>query len=92
MNNIAAKLREVHWRAGWETDDGARVRRQREREEGADEIERLSAEVEKLRAALEEIDSISVHSGGDIHGIHPSFWEVAFKQAQDVARAALGKK
>lgn len=56
------------------------------------EVEKLRAEVEKLRAALEEIDSISVHSGGDIHGIHPSFWEVAFKQAQDGARAALEEK
>ena len=53
MNNIAAKLRERHWRAGTETNDEARVRRQREREEGAAEIERLTAENEKLRAALE---------------------------------------
>jgi gamma-glutamyl-gamma-aminobutyrate hydrolase PuuD len=58
-------------------------------EKAKDTIVVLKRENERLRAALEEIDSISVHSGGDIHGIHPSFWEVAFKQAQDVTRAAL---
>ena len=54
MNNIAAKLRERHWRAGTETNDEARVRRQREREEGAAEIERLTAENERLRKELDE--------------------------------------
>ena len=48
-----------------------------------------ATKIERLRAALREIESITVHSGGDIHGVHPSFWEVAFKQAQDTARAAL---
>ena len=60
--------------------------------EAADLITALRAENERLRAALDMIDSISVHNGGDIHGVHPSFWEVAFKQAQDVARAALEEK
>lgn len=56
MNNIAAKLRERHWRAGTETNDEARVRRQREREEGAAEIERLTARVEDLVRVLKLAD------------------------------------
>ena len=54
MSNIAAKLRERHWRAGTETNDEARVRRQREREEGAAEIERLTARVEELEKVLSD--------------------------------------
>lgn len=60
------------------------------REEYRKKITKQAQEIDRLRAALREIDSITVHSGGDIHGVHPSFWEVAFKQAQDTARDALG--
>lgn len=56
----------------------------------AETCKEAADEITKLRAALREIDSITVHSGGDIDGVHPTFWEVAFKQAQDTARAALG--
>lgn len=62
------------------------------REQDMTEITALRAEVERLRAALDMIDSISVHSGGDIHGVHPSLWEGAFKEAQIMARAALEEK
>lgn len=55
MSEIVKKLRERHWRAGGESNDEANARRQREREEGADEIERLTAENERLRAALQEV-------------------------------------
>jgi hypothetical protein len=45
--------------------------------------------VEKLVDALREIASITVHSGGDIHGVDRNMWKQAFCQAQDEARAAL---
>lgn len=47
------------------------------------------AKVEKLRGALGHIESLSVHSGGEIHGVTAQHWKVAFEEAQDVARAAL---
>lgn len=44
---------------------------------------------ERLEAALREIESIDVHSGGEIHGVTALQWELAFDHAQDVARTAL---
>lgn len=44
---------------------------------------------ERLEAALREIESNSVHSGGEIHGVTALQWELAFAHAQDVASAAL---
>lgn len=49
MSDIVEKLRERPWRHGGETEIGAKERRQREREEAADEITRLTEEVERLR-------------------------------------------
>jgi hypothetical protein len=49
----------------------------------------MRAEVERLRGALDIIDSISVHSGGEIHGVTASHWREAFQSAQSMARAAL---
>lgn len=49
-------------------------------------------EIVRLREALEEIASITVHSGGDIHGISPTAWRAAFGHAHAVARAALEEK
>lgn len=53
------------------------------------EAKTLQARVERLEAALREIESISVHSGGEIHGVTADHWKMAFEQAQDVASAAL---
>lgn len=44
---------------------------------------------ERLKAALREIESISVHSDGEIHGVTALRWELAFEQAQGTARDAL---
>jgi len=45
--------------------------------------------IEALVEALERIESITVHSGGEIHGVTDTQWRLAFEQAQDEARAAL---
>lgn len=49
------------------------------------------AKVAKLVEALREIESIAVHSGGDVHGVHPDQWRAAFYQACCEARAALAE-
>ena len=53
--------------------------------------ERSEAEdrAERLEAVLREIESIDVHSGGEIHGVTALQWELAFAHAQDVASVAL---
>lgn len=45
--------------------------------------------IEALRGALAEIESISVHSGGETHGVTADHWKMAFEQAQSIASAAL---
>jgi F0F1-type ATP synthase membrane subunit b/b' len=50
MSDIVERLRERPSRHAAETEDQAKERRQREREEGA-------AEIERLRAALEDVAS-----------------------------------
>jgi len=57
----------------------------------ADALELLAANIraERLEAALREIESISVHSGGEVHGVTALQWELAFAHAQDIASAAL---
>lgn len=50
--SIVKTLREKPYRRAAETEDEAKLRRQREREEGADEIERLRARVNELELAL----------------------------------------
>ena len=52
-SDIVERLRERPSRHAAETEDQAKARRQREREEGADTIATLSATNERLRAALE---------------------------------------
>lgn len=59
-------------------------------DEAAAKIIELCAKVERLEGALKEIGSITVCSGGDIHGISPTAWRAAFDHAHAVARAALG--
>lgn len=44
---------------------------------------------ERLEAAMREIESISVHSGGEVHGVTADHWKMAFEQAQNIARATL---
>ena len=51
--------------------------------------EATEARADRLEAALREIESISVHSGGEVHGVTALQWELAFVHAQDVASAAL---
>jgi hypothetical protein len=53
-NPIAAKLRERPYRLAKETEDEAAVRRMREREEGATEIERLTAYTERLLVIIQK--------------------------------------
>lgn len=52
----------------------------------------LRARIAQLEAALRLIDSVSVHSGGDVHGVNPTQWEAALKEVQAMARAALGEE
>lgn len=58
-------------------------------ERQAETIIRINARAERLEEALREIESISFHSGGEIHGVTAFQWEMAFGHAQDVASAAL---
>lgn len=44
---------------------------------------------EAAEAALREIEAISVHSGGETHGVTADHWKMAFEQAQSIASAAL---
>ena len=67
-----------------------------EHEARRDRIEALTAErdalAEKLAEAveaLERIDSITVHSGGEIHGVTAQHWQTAFEVARDEATIAL---
>lgn len=53
------------------------------------EAKTQQARAERLEAALREIESISVHSGGEVHGVTALQWELAFAHAQDVASSAL---
>jgi hypothetical protein len=57
--------------------------------EQQERAEAAEAEVARLTGYLREIESLTVHSGGDIHGVAPSAWRYAFGEARDIARAAL---
>jgi hypothetical protein len=64
----------------------------------ADRIEELSncvavleAKLAKAVEALEKIDSITVHSGGEIHGVTAQHWRTAFEVAQDEATITLAE-
>lgn len=46
-------------------------------------------EVAALVEALERIESITVHSGGEIHGVTALHWQTAFEAARDEADIAL---
>jgi hypothetical protein len=52
-----------------------------------DALRKLDKAVETLR----EIESITVHSGGDINGVKASAWRDAFEQAHCKACAALAE-
>jgi hypothetical protein len=88
MSDIVERLRERPWRHGGETEIGAKERRQREREEAADEITRLTARVAELEGALAVCDRVlhfdlrrMIEWGDD--------YNQAVKDAADKARAAL---
>jgi hypothetical protein len=49
------------------------------------------AKLEKAVEALERIDSIMVHSGGEIHGVTAQHWRTAFEVAQDEATITLAE-
>ena len=53
------------------------------------QIAKWKARAERLEVALREIESISVHSGGEVHGVTDLQWELAFVHAQDIASSAL---
>ena len=74
-----------------ERDEAKRLMQARHREMlAADGLMRKhQRRAERMEAALREIESISVHSGGEIHGVTALHWELAFGHAQDVASAAL---
>ena len=77
MTDIVERLRQRPWRSAAENDYEAKERRQREREEGADEITALRAEVEDL--------------GNRLHHVH-RLWannEHALRAENERLRAAL---
>jgi hypothetical protein len=51
----------------------------------------LEAKLAKAVEALERIDSITVHSGGEIHGVTAQHWRTAFEVAQDEATITLSE-
>lgn len=53
--------------------------------EHADALDRIA----RMEAALGHIESMSPHSGGEIHGMTRELWRDAFTGVQSVARAAL---
>jgi hypothetical protein len=53
--------------------------------------EELEAKLAKAVEALELIDSIMVHSGGEIHGVTAQHWRTAFEVAQDEATITLAE-
>ena len=57
--------------------------------EAADAIAALVAEREVTVDTLALIESMSVHSGGEIHGVTLDQYRTAFESARDVASAAL---
>ena len=91
MTDIVEKLRApAYWMSG--SSEGHEGENSAPRE-AADEITRLRAENEKLRAALEEIAGISVSSWiGDIHGDAQDEWRDKLDAAISVARAALPRE
>lgn len=78
MSDIVERLRETYWRAASETNDEAKVRRQRERDEAASEIERL-------RMALRQVAAYKADDG-------EMDWADAVLTMNAIARAALEGK
>lgn len=55
----------------------------------SEELKLANARIKRLEAAVREIEAISVHSGGETHGVTADHWKMAFDQAQSIASAAL---
>ena len=53
--------------------------------------ERAEAKLAKAVEALDMIASITVHSGGEIHGVTAQHWRTAFEVAQDEATITLAE-
>jgi len=77
------KCKDMGWYFEIESEESGRL---------ADDIRKVLACIEQLEAALREIESISVSSGGEIHGVTAKHWRDAFEQCRDISRAALGEK
>jgi len=94
---LITRLRDLGTRSAWLAADRieALVKADRAQvevvERQAETIIRINARAERLEAALREIESNDVHSGGEIHGVTALQWELAFAHAQDVASGALGE-
>lgn len=54
-------------------------------------IKELEAKLAKAVEALEHIDSITVHSGGEIHGVTALHWQTGFEVAQREATIVLAE-
>lgn len=89
MSDIVERLRERPCRYANETEDQAKERRQREREEGANEIDRLRAEV---KAALD----LAERHMEEKHRLRAALREIAAAWEEPgtstIARTALGEK
>lgn len=53
------------------------------------QLDAMTPEVRALVDALERIESITVHSGGEIHGVTALHWQTAFEIARDEAAITL---
>lgn len=84
MTDIVERLRGLYdkWNSPHSSPDGLPT--------GASVMLDAADEIKRLRAALGLIESVSVHSGGDIHGVSPIQWKHAFDDVQAIARAAIG--
>lgn len=96
MSDIVERLRERPCRYATETEDDAKNRRQQEREEAADEIERLRAALREAEKGLNAmIGHYAAHNhvaGEVIAGDEQYPWVRLALIGRDAARAALGKK
>ena len=77
-NDLVKRLRNSK---GWPTLGNA----------AADRIEELEGKLAKAVEALEYIESMTVHSGGEIHWVTALQWKLAFDEAKDVTRETLAE-
>lgn len=68
-DDVVSKLREKPFRRAFETEDQAKIRRQAEREVGANAIEHLRIENAKLREQLDRAETEIVSTGLALNGL-----------------------